>query len=288
VTSPVPLDAVGIAKALVEPASKLIEAVRSGIGVIYEPTRKRREAKANADTLLIRVGAELDAQDLVSQRMATRVVSTELRRQYNIDAIVEKAFDALPESATAESADPDWIAQFFESCHDVSNDQMQRLWAKILAGEVAKPGHFSRRLLSIVKEMSPRYANVFTALRGLAFVGEPDYWFVPVSDANGTNLVEYGITYDASMELQSIGLINAGPSLRLTVSGDVTLRYGDRSISCSVHPSLNAHVPMYSLTSAGAELAAVIPFTPNGTYFEVAQAMICTALRIPIPPAQHS
>lgn len=41
------------AKALSEPVGKLIDSVRAGCGRLYEPTRIRREAQANADAMVI-------------------------------------------------------------------------------------------------------------------------------------------------------------------------------------------------------------------------------------------
>jgi hypothetical protein len=57
--------------------------------------------------------------------------------------------------------DPDWVARFFGSAQDVSNEDMQKLWARILAGEVVKPGTFSLRTLEVLKNLSQREAERF-------------------------------------------------------------------------------------------------------------------------------
>ncbi len=49
-------------RALSKPATKLIEAVRSATGIIYEPTRIRRKAKADADAKAAEAKAATDAK----------------------------------------------------------------------------------------------------------------------------------------------------------------------------------------------------------------------------------
>ena len=44
---------------LSKPISKLIEAVSQGIGTLYEPTKIRRKAKAQADAALIKAEADI-------------------------------------------------------------------------------------------------------------------------------------------------------------------------------------------------------------------------------------
>jgi hypothetical protein len=146
---------------LSEPLAKLVEAIRSGCGVLYEPTQIRRRAKADADASLIKMKADLAIRDLAA-RAEERVKAKELRRQQNIESIVEQAAQFLPETVSSEKVDEDWTVQFFENCQDVGNEEMQSLWAKLLAGEVAKPGSFSLRTLQIVKTMSKDDAELFT------------------------------------------------------------------------------------------------------------------------------
>ena len=59
------------------------------------------------------------------------------------------------------SYDFDWFLRFFESASNVSNEDMQKLWATILAGEVTNPGSFSLRTLDTVYNMSQNEAMIF-------------------------------------------------------------------------------------------------------------------------------
>lgn len=49
---------------LSKPATVLIEKISGAVGILYEPTRIRREAKAKADAALTEAGAVLAIGDL--------------------------------------------------------------------------------------------------------------------------------------------------------------------------------------------------------------------------------
>jgi len=85
-----------------------------------------------------------------------------------------------------EPVKEDWAAQFFEHCQDVSDEQMQVVWSKILAGEVAQPCSFSMRTLHAVKMLRSGDANTFTAYcRFLWSACDPtlSFFIEPANDA---------------------------------------------------------------------------------------------------------
>ena len=57
--------------------------------------------------------------------------------------------------------DVDWFLRFYEDASNISNEDMQQIWAGILAGEVSKPGSFSKRTLDVLRNMSPYDAEMF-------------------------------------------------------------------------------------------------------------------------------
>ena len=88
--------------------------------------------------------SQLEISEL-ERRAARRLGNLERRRQGNIDAITVKAMEVLPPAVSPNPAEQDWVYRFFGECQDVSDEQMQQLWASILAGEVATPGSFGLR-----------------------------------------------------------------------------------------------------------------------------------------------
>ncbi len=152
--------------------AKLIDTVREQIGLFLEPYHIRRrgqaeadvvvtEAKAKADIAVIRLENKLAIRD-IEDRAEERVRRQEAKRQENLEAITAQAAREIPESVSDQPVDEDWVAQFLNNCQDISNKQMQLLWARLLAGEVAKPGSFSLRAMTFVRTLSKADADLFT------------------------------------------------------------------------------------------------------------------------------
>jgi len=123
----------------------------------------------------------------------------------------------------------DWTSRFFEECQDISDEQMQKIWARMMAGEVARPGSFSPRTLSVVRDLTKSDASLFTKL--CQFV-----WFIPgaafvpvVHDIEMPQFATQGLNFINLVHLTSIGLIefnNNMPGLAIrTLLTEMTASY---------------------------------------------------------------
>ena len=74
-------------------------------------------------------------------RTCSRMLYQEMRKQKNIENIVSEAKTILQdeEEVAKEAVNEDWLMRFFNSIQDISNEDMQKLWAKVLAGEIKNP-----------------------------------------------------------------------------------------------------------------------------------------------------
>ena len=87
------------------------------------------------------------------------------KRVMNVRAIAGHAAEELKDKEVLDhDPDPDWIARFFDGAQDVSSEELQKLWGKILAGEIKSPGQTSLRTLSILRNMTQQEAKNFSAL----------------------------------------------------------------------------------------------------------------------------
>ena len=57
--------------------------------------------------------------------------------------------------------DIDWFIRFFDAASNVSNEDLQKIWAKLLAGETICKGCFSLRAIETLYNMSPDEARLF-------------------------------------------------------------------------------------------------------------------------------
>ena len=100
------------------------------------------EAKANRIRAISEAETEIEVAGL-RHRAAERFIYEEMKMQSNMEDITQKAIPRLTDNAEPEKIEDDWITNFYDKNRIVSDDQMQDLWAKILAGEANNPGSFS-------------------------------------------------------------------------------------------------------------------------------------------------
>jgi len=171
----------------------LIEVTSKGIGHIAMPFQIRRIAdakayeieriskaiEANKETLKLleydnekikiicdneNMSHENAAEHLeLTQRASNRLLSREVKRQINIENTVHAAAEDLSNEKTVseEPVDEDWITRFFNIIEDINNEQMQKLWGRILSGEIKSPRTYSLRTLEVLRNISPPEAEIF-------------------------------------------------------------------------------------------------------------------------------
>ena len=133
----------------------------------------------------------------------------EAKKQNNLRQIAEKTIPLIEEKGRSEEEeiDPDWSMNFRHKASFYSNEDMQNIWAKILAGEINKRGSFSKRTLEIVHSMDKEDAKLFTRFCGFAMsiggMPQPIVFREPFYE-------RHGMTFDRLEHLDSIGLIKHG------------------------------------------------------------------------------
>ena len=198
-----------------KPANTLIEKIsNAGVG-ISAPWQIKIVAKADAETTLIKAEAEakvavIEAQSQIEitdlhRRAVRRFIAEEAQYQKNMEDITVKALPQLNENAKPDSIENDWIVNLFDKCRIVSDNEMQDLWSRVLAGEANAPGTYSKRTVNFLSDLDKTEAELFTKLCGFGWaIGN----IVPlVFDVQTEIYNRYGINFGALSHLDSIGLI---------------------------------------------------------------------------------
>jgi hypothetical protein len=195
-------------------AEKLADTVRHVVDLFAGPDHIRAQAQAQADSAVILAAGRADVQE-IETRAVERLRKRETRRQRNIEAITLKAVKALPspDQISDSPVSEDWTSRFFEECQDIGDEQMQQLWARLLAGEVARPGSFSPRTLSVVRDLTKGDADLFTKLCGFA-------WWIPgwsgfqpvIKNVNAPPVRAAGLYFPELTHLTTIGLVELNTS----------------------------------------------------------------------------
>jgi hypothetical protein len=192
---------------LSRPAKVLIEKISDAIGGIFRPYQIRRIAQAEAEAEKIRTISQVELSQL-QYRAISRFFAEEAKKQANMESITEKAISQLEEGAKPEDVEEDWLANFFDKCRLITDDQMQLLWARILSGEANSPGRYSKRTVSLLGSLDKNDAELFRALCSFGWqIGN----LVPlIYDVQDRIYTERGLTFAALQRLDEIGLVSFG------------------------------------------------------------------------------
>ena len=201
------------------------------------------------------------ADDLLA---SGKMTYTEYYKASNFLTVAQKAdqyYQEQPRSDEQGTYDFDWFVRFFEAAGNVSDDTMQNLWAKILAGEIAQPSTFSLKTIDVVRNLSKKDAELFIKICSHSFVPSGTNCFLPNEDEY---LETVGITYADIMKLSEIGLMfNDGLiSLSMSISSEPRILVNSHSLimvmaSSSGKPE-EANIRQYPFTEVGNEVSTLI------------------------------
>lgn len=156
------------------------------------------------------------------------------------------------EKVTEDNPSETWMTRFMKYAGDMRDEDVLKLWGKILAGEIKKPGSFSLKSLEILYTLDKRDAETFSKLAPYV-LGKR---FIPDGAAEKS-----GIPFLDMMTLESIGLISRNKreifrirpmayNCHYNISPeDMDHIYGTMEIQCTL------------LTHAGSEIYNMIPMT---------------------------
>jgi len=282
--------------ALSKPVTALVNNISKGIGNLATAALMTREAKAGSKSLTVindamrKIGLEPSRGGVdIKDRAHIRLHYQEIQRQENIEAITRGAIELLNdeiEEEYKEEIESDWMARFFNLSQDVSNKDMQKVWAKVLANETLEPNTFSYRALITLSTMGRDDAEKFQRICHVAYQYEemvgvliPYRQTISAKDAElrkrfrsifvgGTSdllLMEtFGLIFPDSL-LSNLRVPEKEQRAYVTISGKHfefvrTLESADEEIDLGSH---------YRFTPLGIELMSLIEPVPNQEYLQI-------------------
>jgi hypothetical protein len=272
IVDPGPYSAVG--KALIEKAG-------AGFGGYFKAWQIGRVAKAEAKAIIVKAKAEAEADIIKAKgeieitelyrRTLGRFFEEEVIRQENMEKITMKALPHLEDESDPSKMQDDWVTHFFDKSRIVSDDEMQEVWARVLAGEANLPGTYSKRTVNCLGDLDRRDAKIFAALCGFVWLFDDVTVVIfntedPVYNDNGVNIR----TVD---HLDSIGLIKYSDitgychkGLPKTVSGS----YFGRPLNLTMEKEDGnvLRIGKVVLSQVGYELISVCQAKPVDGFFD--------------------
>ena len=168
-------------------------------------------ARAKLSTTYTKLQWELDIGEMVAHKIQFQ----EEKRLANQLSVISRSAEEVGDGAVPDhEPDHDWTARFFSYIQDVSSEEMQSLWAKVLAGEIERPGSTSIRTLSILRNLDKATATLFKRLCSACVSIRPDgksFLDARVPSLGGNpasnTLEKYGFSFDSLNVLNEHGLV---------------------------------------------------------------------------------
>ncbi len=188
-----------------------------------------------------------------------------------MESIISKALPDVAETAKPEDVENDWILNFFDKCRIISDEEMQSLWAKVLAGEANVPGTYSKRTVNFLNSLDKADAKLFTSLCSFC-------WYVGliqplIYEYGRTIYSNQGIHFNSLSHLDDIGLISHQP-LEIMRSGfrghvEYFLYYGTPlGIQFSSPENNSLNIGKVVLTQVGHQLAPICGSKPIPEFYD--------------------
>ena len=255
---------------LAKPFDTLVKKIAKGVGTLYEPRRIRNVAKAEAEASKIKAESEIEITDL-HRRAEQRRIEEEAKHQKNMEDIISEAEPHLNQDANPDVMDDDWIANLFDKCRIVSDEEMQSLWARVLATEANAPGTLSKRTVNLLSDFDKSDAALFTKLCGFCWnIG----YIVPlVFDEQMEIYNRHELYFETLGHLENIGLIQFERSTgftRVKLPKRIVVRYYAKLLSLEMPEDTNNRLYMgkVQLTQSGEELAPICGSKPVEGFYE--------------------
>lgn len=230
-----------------------VEAIRKGKAILEGNSSSKLTYNSKNNSNSDSSNLALTAQDI-----SATLIADAARKEINVAKAILHAETAAMDNQGAiseEAVNPDWLFRWRDSAGEVSNEELQTLWGKILAGEVKSPGAFSLRTLDFLRNISKQEAELIARLAPYitsGFTGRAD------------ELKSKEINDGYMIKMQELGILNGVEAVgghmytvfsRETKSFCAPLVGADRALIVQHDdPTKSLQIHGYMLTSTGVEI----------------------------------
>ncbi|WP_083839258.1 DUF2806 domain-containing protein [Flavobacterium branchiophilum] len=205
----------------------------------------------------------------IFNRTTIRIYETEIQRQLNLESIVQNTINQLDEKSKPENISKDWLNYFISTSQDVSEDELKKLWAKILAEECLAKNSFSKMTLDKLKVMTADDCKLFENLCLRVINTKNNSIIIKISE-NTSFKDSYNFDFSSFIHLCDLGLLNNSEiaNICIPVKSDLEIVLPDGTINfIENRSSTDYQLKFYLLTSAGKELKRILKIGRDEIYF---------------------
>lgn len=259
---------------LLETTEREANSIRSGEKIL--DSNWRLIENSNASLLPQNIEVQTSPTQTMFSQMSLEHQSRHVRRGVNLRKIAlfaEEEAEHLEsnDKVSEEPVDPDWFARWRGYAEDVSREEMQRLWGRLLVGEVRVPGTYSIHTVEFLSRMSRADAELIAKLAQFS-LGQH------IFSQTSTTMENCGINFDDLIYLSDINILNGvvgigGLAWKLPLNESGGQRYivipnnnfGLAVFAASETPS-QLNLPVYTVSRVGQELLSLAQIQGNLDY----------------------
>lgn len=247
--------------ALLSNSPTAISVVSSVVGGLFTTIFLRRNTSV-AEFEKIKNGQFKEVAD--SLLKAGKMTYVEYYQASNFLEVAKKAdkyYSEIHHDNNNANYDFDWFVRFYEAVGNISDEVMQELWAKLLAGELAEPSSFSFKTIDVLRNLSKKDAELFSLVCSYSVMTRGQSYFLPRYDAY---LKRHNIYYTDIMKLNEQGLIFNDGMLGVTISisqdSNALFLSNELVVTAALSDGKDIEVDInaYPFIQAGKELATLV------------------------------
>lgn len=225
------------------------------------------------------IAARQHGCEALGARAADSFMNREIRRQLNRETIARLAVNLLlggkpQRKDSPREIDDDWLDMFAEAAAGKSDPELQRMLARMLAGEIRKPGSFSPSAIQAVNWLTRKTADQFRRFCNLS-LRSASITFVIISpwpDFRTKGDADLGVKYQDLLDLQCAGLVSPTLSSNLDLSNYLnraSFAMAERSIvfaQAQLPPRKPPQTDVILLSPVGHELRPILDLKAHDDY----------------------
>lgn len=239
---------------LSKPLCRVIDCLEKGISSVVSPFVYKRmerakmlieQERSNQNSVITL--KEAMTEDFVAAARTTR----ERQEIANISSIYSNALQELESiedlKLPDEQVSTEWASLFYDNAKYCSDEEVQLLWSKILAGEIQEPGKYYKRTLVNLKQMERHEAEWFCnackyTLDGICvpvFAIEDDF-----------------LPYNQYQSLADCGFMNADQG-RMEIPKDCIIQLKSRKVNIK-RTGIPFQMDIITLTDTGMQICELV------------------------------
>ncbi len=247
----------------------LLNKIEKGTGWIFSTETAKKEGYKNLiDEISKREDINpIDRAVIISQ-------FNKIKREHRNKAqIIDKSIKLLEKGDNPERISDDWLIKFFESCKNVSDEELQYIWAKILANECKEEKNNSFKLLRTISELSKNEIDAIIKIVKECNYGVSSFEAIGILCLSNNYLENINVKYEEIVELEDIGImkretISLEDEFAFKVNENKIIKFIKKEEKKGKILKLVNFAEFYRFTSIGMELLELINVKNDKTQFQ--------------------